>query len=301
MENKRKSIIIGLSFLAAMVLFIWGFNFLKGKKLFHFQPYYYAVFDNAGGIEPANQVLVSGVSVGQVDDIYLNPDNDGTVILKFSINETIKIPENTVVSISSSLLGYSSVSLVLGNSTTVANVGDTLLSRTNMGVMNALSSQLIPLKDKVENLVMSLDTLTASLNALLDDGLRDDIKNRVKDFSSSMQNLSELSYGVNNTFNDEKDKIHDIIDNFNNASANLSSISDTLSAMEYGDIITSLHSTINELDILISNLNRGQGSIGLMMTEDSLYNNANEAVEALQRLVKAIEENPKKYIRIKVF
>lgn len=71
--------------------------------------------------------------------------------------------------------------------------------------------------------------------------------------------------------------------------------------MEYGDIITSLHSTINELDILISNLNRGQGSIGLMMTEDSLYNNANEAVEALQRLVKAIEENPKKYIRIKVF
>ena len=171
MENKRKSIIIGLSFLAAMVLFIWGFNFLKGKKLFHFQPYYYAVFDNAGGIEPANQVLVSGVSVGQVDDIYLNPDNDGTVILKFSINETIKIPENTVVSISSSLLGYSSVSLVLGNSTTVANVGDTLLSRTNMGVMNALSSQLIPLKDKVENLVMSLDTLTASLNALLDDGL----------------------------------------------------------------------------------------------------------------------------------
>lgn len=301
MENKRKSIVIGLSFLAAMVLFIWGFNFLKGKKLFQLQPYYYAVFDNAGGILPANQVYVSGVSVGQVDDIYLNPANDGTVILKFSVNENIRIPENTVVSISNGLIGTSSMSLMLGDSKTDAAVGDTLLSKSNAGMLSMLSAQLMPLKDKVENLVIALDTLTIALNSILDDGMRQDLRDGVKNFSSSMENLSELSQDVNTVLNDEKGKIHEIINNFDNVSSNLSRISDSLSVVEYNRLITSLNSTIDELDLLVANVNNGQGSVGLMMTEDSLYYNANEAIESLHRLVKAIEENPKKYIRIKVF
>ncbi len=279
MENKRKSIIIGLSFLAAMILFIWGFNFLKGKKLFQLQPYYYAVFDNAGGIEPANQVYVSGVSVGQVNDIYLNPANNGTVVLKFSINEDIRIPDNTVVSISNGLIGTSSVSLMLGDSKTDAIVGDTLISKSDMGMLSALSAQLMPLKDKVENLVIALDTLAIALNSILDDGMRQDLKDGVKNFSSSMENLSELSHDVNMVLDDEKGKIHEIINNFDNVSANLSRISDSLSVVEYQRLINSLNSTIDELDVLVSNVNQGQGSVGLMMTEDSLYYNATEAIE----------------------
>lgn len=301
MENKRKSIIIGLSFIGALVLFIWGFNFLKGKSLLEEYPYYYAVYQNVDELAPANKVLINGMFVGQVEELFFNPKKDGTIIVKFTASRDIRIPADSKACITGSLLGSKSINILLGNSTLDAKLGDTLASGIDNGITEMISAELMPLKNKVETLVMSIDTLVGSLNSVMDATTRADVKKGVNDLSASLNNLNKISNDLQQIMSSEKDNITGIVENVENISENLSAVSDSLAQIKYNQLVASLQSTIDNLDVITTNLKNGEGSAGLLLSDDSLYINLTKTVDNLGILIKKIEENPKKYIRVKVF
>lgn len=301
MENKRKSIIIGLSFIGALVLFIWGFNFLKGKSLLEEYPYYYAVYQNVDELAPANKVLINGMFVGQVEELFFNPKKDGTIIVKFTASRDIRIPADSKACITGSLLGSKSINILLGNSTLDAKLGDTLASDIDNGITEMISAELMPLKNKVETLVMSIDTLVGSLNSVLDATTRADVKKGVNDLSVSLNNLNKISNDLQQIMSSEKGNITGIVENVENISENLSAVSDSLAQIKYNQLVASLQSTIDNLDVITTNLKNGEGSAGLLLSDDSLYINLTKTVDNLGILIKKIEENPKKYIRVKVF
>lgn len=301
MENKRKSIIIGLSFIGALILFIWGYNFLKGKSLLEEYPYYYAVYQNVDELAPANKVLVNGMFVGQVEELFFNPKKDGTIIVKFTASRDIRIPADSRACITSSLLGSKSINILLGNSSLDAKLGDTLASGIDNGITEMISAELMPLKNKVETLVMSIDTLVGSLNSVMDATTRADVKKGVNDLSASLNNLNKISNDLQQIMNSEKGNITGIVENVGNISENLSAVSDSLAQIKYNQLVASLQSTIDNLDVITTNLKNGEGSAGLLLSNDSLYINLTKTVDNLGVLIKKIEENPKKYIRVKVF
>lgn len=301
MENKRKSIIIGLSFIGALILFIWGYNFLKGKSLLEEYPYYYAVYQNVDELAPANKVLVNGMFVGQVEELFFNPKKDGTIIVKFTASRDIRIPADSKACITGSLLGSKSINILLGNSTLDAKLGDTLASGIDNGITEMIATELMPLKNKVETLVMSIDTLVGSLNSVLDATTRADVKKGVNDLSVSLNNLNKISNDLQQIMNSEKGNITGIVENVGNISENLSAVSDSLAQIKYNQLVASLQSTIDNLDVITTNLKNGEGSAGLLLSNDSLYINLTKTVDNLGVLIKKIEENPKKYIRVKVF
>lgn len=301
MENKRKSVIIGLSFIGALILFIWGYNFLKGKSLLEEYPYYYAVYQNVEELAPANKVLVNGMLVGQVEELFFNPNQDGSIIVKFTASRNIRIPADSKACITGSLLGSKSINIILGNSSTDAKLGDTLASSIDNGITEMISTELMPLKNKVETLVMSIDTLVGSLNSVLDATTRADVKSSVNDLSVSLNNLNKISNDLQQIMNSEKDNITGIVENVGNISENLSAVSDSLAQIKYNQLVASLQSTIDNLDVITTNLKNGEGSAGLLLSNDSLYINLTKTVDNLGVLIKKIEENPKKYIRVKVF
>lgn len=301
MENKRKSIIIGLSFIGALILFIWGYNFLKGKSLLEEYPYYYAVYQNVDELAPANKVLVNGMFVGQVEELFFNPKKDGTIIVKFTASRDIRIPADSKACITGSLLGSKSINILLGNSTLDAKLGDTLASGIDNGITEMISAELMPLKNKVETLVMSIDTLVGSLNSVMDATTRADVKKGVNDLSASLNNLNKISNDLQQIMSSEKDNITGIVENVENISENLSAVSDSLAQIKYNQLVASLQSTIDNLDVITTNLKNGEGSAGLLLSDDSLYINLTKTVDNLGILIKKIEENPKKYIRVKVF
>ncbi|MCQ2306107.1 MAG: MlaD family protein [Bacteroidales bacterium] len=301
MENKRKSIIIGLSFVGALILFIWGYNFLKGKSLLEEYPYYYAVYQNVDELAPANKVLINGMFVGQVEELFFNPKKDGTIIVKFTASRDIRIPADSKACITGSLLGSKSINILLGNSTLDAKLGDTLASGIDNGITEMISAELMPLKNKVETLVMSIDTLVGSLNSVMDATTRADVKKGVNDLSASLNNLNKISNDLQQIMNSEKGNITGIVENVGNISENLSAVSDSLAQIKYNQLVASLQSTIDNLDVITTNLKNGEGSAGLLLSNDSLYINLTKTVDNLGVLIKKIEENPKKYIRVKVF
>jgi len=113
--SRYKQILIGVSFILAIALFIWGYNFLKGKDIFNKQTIYYAKYHEVSGLEISNPVSINGVRIGQVSRMYFAPDMSGDVIVELTINTDFPIPDNTIARIfSSDLMGSKSVDFKLG-------------------------------------------------------------------------------------------------------------------------------------------------------------------------------------------
>ena len=88
----------------AIVLLIFGFNFLKGKDLFSHSKKYYAVFRNVDGLELSNSVSIKGLNVGSVYAIKATDKNIDGILVTISMKQDVNIPKNSAAVIKSALI-----------------------------------------------------------------------------------------------------------------------------------------------------------------------------------------------------
>jgi phospholipid/cholesterol/gamma-HCH transport system substrate-binding protein len=99
-----------------------------------------------------------------------------------------------------------------------------------------------------------------------------------------------------------------LYNNANDTVANLKQVSEDLNAgkgtagrlLKDEELAKKIDTTMTKLAALTSELDAGQGTVGKLLKDETLYNNANHMIEETQGLVKAIRENPKKYLSIKL-
>ena len=300
MKDKTKSILVALSFIVAMILFVWGFNFLKGKSLLRNQQSFYAIYSNSKGLLPGDLVTINGMQVGTVNSLEFHPRQDGSIIVNFIISNELNIPDNTTAKLASSLMGSVSVELNLGNSKTFAQSGDTLTSGYDNGTMGMITETIMPLKDNLETLLISLNNLTLNLDNLLNAELKNNINKSVNNFASSMDNIKDISSDLKLLVDSENGKLTMVVNNLETMTNNFTAVGDSLKSIDYNRVINTLEECATEFNTLIRNINEGQGSAGLLIKEDSLYNNINQTIESLQSLIDEIKANPKK-IKLSVF
>lgn len=300
MKDKTKSVLIALSFITAMILFVWGFNFLKGKSLLRKQTALYAVYNNSKGILPGDIVTINGMQVGTISSLDFHPRQDGSIVIGFIVGNNIKIPKNSTAKLTTSLMGSASIELLLGNASTFVQNGDTLISEYNSGLMGMISETIIPLKDNLETLLVSLNDLTTNINDLLNAELKNDISNGVSSFSSSMDNINTISSDIQQLVDSKDGKLTMVVNNLETITSDFTAVSDSLKNIDYNHLAMSLENCINEFNTLIEGINKGEGSAGLLVKNDSLYHNVNATVATLQSLLKEIKENPKR-LKISVF
>lgn len=300
MKDKTKSILVALSFIVAMILFVWGFNFLKGKSLLRNQQSFYAIYSNSKGLLPGDLVTINGMQVGTVNSLEFHPRQDGSIIVNFIIGNDLNIPDNTIAKLASSLMGSVTVELNLGNSKSYAQSGDTLTSGYDNGTMGMITETIMPLKDNLETLLISLNNLTLNLDNLLNAELKNNINKSVNNFASSMDNIKDISSDLKLLVDSENGKLTMVVNNLETMTNNFTAVGDSLKNIDYNRVINTLEECATEFNTLIRNINEGQGSAGLLINEDSLYNNINQTIESLQSLIDEIKANPKK-IKLSVF
>lgn len=300
MKDRTKSILIAVSFIVAMVLFVWGFNFLKGKSILNNQYNFYAVYNNSKGLLPGDLVTINGMQVGTVSSLKFHPKQDGSIVVEFTTNNKLNIPDNSVVKLSSSLMGSVSLNLILGNSDVFAQSGDTLMAALDNGAMDMVAETIMPLKDNLETLLVSLNDLTSNLNDLLNQGLKNSINEGVSSFASSMNNIDAISSDLQQLVDSNEGKLTMVVNNLETITDNFGVVSDSLKNIDYNHLVLSLENCLAEFNTLMTGINEGEGSIGRLVKEDSLYYNVNEAIFTLQSILKEIQEDPKK-IKLSVF
>lgn len=300
MKERTKSVLIALSFIAALILFVWGFNFLKGKSILKNQQTFYSVYNNSQGLLTGDIVTINGMAVGTVTALEFNPNQDGTIIVSYTINNDLNIPDNSVAELATSLMGSVSINLKLGNSKVYAHSGDTLTSGYDTGTMGMITEQILPLKDKIETLVTSLNDLTNNLNSILNPELKKDIDKGVNKFASSMDNINVLSADLKELVDSDNGKLTLAVNNLETITNNFVTVSDSLKKIDYIKLTNTLEGCLAEFNTLVEGINNGEGSAGLLVKNDSLYNNINAAVSTLQSLIEEIKEDPKK-LKLSVF
>ncbi len=309
---------IGIVVTAAIGLFIWGFNFLKGVELFSHKYELYAVYPKIDGLIEANPLLVNGFKVGQINKISLVKDKNGvySVLVKFLLTEDILIPKHSVAkAVSSDLLGSKAVEIIYSDEMEFMKSGDTLIAETEEGLKTSVSKQLAPLQKKIEGLLSSVDSVMTIVEVVLNAKTRENLSKSFESIKLAIQSLEQTAYKLDDLMASEKAKISSILTKLNglagmlenntgkidNIIGNFSSLSDSLAKSNLKSAITEADKTLTELNKLVAQINAGQGTLGKMAKNDSLYNNLNKASEDLDKLMKDLRINPERYIHFSVF
>lgn len=307
---------VGLVFIIAIAALVWGFNYLKGINLFSSQKTYYAIYEHVNGLVKANPVSISGLKVGQVKDIYFAPGNTGLIVVSMSITTDLPIPENTIANIySSDLMGSKAIELKLGSSNKYIQDGDTLPSLVEASLKDAVNQQIRPLKNKAEDLISSIDSVVVMVQAVFNRKSREDIANALESVKNTLNSLENASSNIDTivqsqagrlanilynldmittNIENNNDKIDRIIDNF-------ASISDSLAKAEIPRTFNNINSTVNDLAVIAEKINSGEGTLGMLINDDELYNNLKQASSDLEILLQDIKTNPKRYVRFSIF
>jgi phospholipid/cholesterol/gamma-HCH transport system substrate-binding protein len=312
----NKEFKIGFVILVALGLTYWGFNFLKGEDVFSRERVYVAVYNNVGGLGKANPVFINGLRVGQVRDMYFQSERTSEVVVEMIITNPVPIPKNSVANIfDADLLGSKAIEISLGNSAELAESGDTLIASKEISLKDQVSKQFEPLKNKAEKLMLSIDTMLIGLNQLFDKSNTTNITKSMKYIANSFQNLESTTATLDSLMTGQRRRMEQILknaesitqnlaengDNFDHIMANLSSFSDSLAQSNFKSTVNSANKAMADMAVIMERINNGEGSLGLLVNDDSLYIELAKSSRDLNLLLEDIRKNPKKYVKVSVF
>lgn len=292
---------IGALVLVVIVLFVWGFNYLKGVNILNRSQIYKMEFDNIGELTTSAGVYVSGYKIGSVKDIYFKSGSTGRLIVEIIIREDIRIPKNSVGQIySKDVMGTKAIRLIFSDSKEYYKTGDVMISDVEIGLMD----QLMPLKNKVEKMVEGIDSIMKVAEFALDRGTIRHLQGTLINLESFSGELSGSSGRLNAILSNVEQFSTTLKNNnekLNNLAKNLSNISDSIAQSNIRSTLTKANSAMSQLDEVLGKINAGQGTMGMLVNNDTLYTNLQEATRSLDLLMRDLQEHPKRYVHFSVF
>jgi phospholipid/cholesterol/gamma-HCH transport system substrate-binding protein len=294
---------IGITAFITLLVFIWLYNFLKGKDLFSSVSHYYVVYDKVGGLAESSPVEVNGYKVGVVQSIkFINPES-GRLLVTLSVDKGFKLPEQTVAEITTAtLIAGMKIRFVYGKGPGFYSSGDTIPGRLAESIITKLEEELVPLKDKVSNLITVIDSITVSVNDIMDPEFKSNVRSGVASLSNTAKKINEaqLKETLEN-INKFTGMLAENSDKLTSTFSSLESVADTLAAADIYSSVNNLKSSLEKASALINNLSEGQGTVGQLMTNDSLYKNLSGSLESLNLLLLDMKANPKRYVHFSIF
>lgn len=288
--------------IASILLFIWGYSFLKGRDLLNSYKTFYVIYDNVEGLPASAPVTINGLVVGRINTITLRP-SDAKLLVELQLKNDFPISKSSVVNIyEPGIIGGKQVQIVPNLSDPVmAKSGDTLTGRIVPGLASLVGEKLSPLQEKVERTVVSADSLLNNLNKVLDLKTRENLRQSIANLNATLNEFSQVSKNLNGTLAENRSKINSTMTNLDKASGNFAKISDTIAKAEIGKTIRSLESTLAKVNSMIATIESGNGTLGKLVKDDGLYNNLNKSSRELELLLQDLRLNPTRYINISVF
>jgi len=311
MSIVKKEIKIGLLTIAALLILGWGVNFLKGHNVLKAGTTYYGVYGNVSGMNEACPIFYRGLKIGSVKNIELDPGNDDMLLVTFNITKDIEFPRNSVARIYSlDLMGTKGVEIVKGNSKEMLMPYDTIKTYVVGDLKDQLSIEMLPLKDKMEKLIVNFDSLLVDVNRLFIGENMDNLEYSIKMLNKTLANTANMTGYLAKSFSEGGEyhtimkRIDSILISLNKQTpyldttfTNIAGFSKKLNKVELAETLQQLNSSLKQTTDLLAGLNSGDGSMGMLLKDEQLYYNLVDASSNLNRLLMDVRHQPKKYVR----
>ena len=296
---------IGLFSILTIALLYIGFNFLKGIDFFSRTNHYYTMYNNIDGLQVSNSVIINGLVVGRVSSVSFLQNNENQILVELDINGDIILDDSTrAILISEGFLGGKAIELRLPEKVIrPLEDGDTLKSDVAMGLIESLTEQTLPVADDAGALIRKTNSMMDSL--MLTEQL---IRQTIMTMKSTLQSTQMIIEGNRTVISNSLSNIETLTQNLNHSAETLNNIlvktdvfMDSLNQLELSAVLDNLSETSKNLNSLLLGIQQGEGTLGKLLKDDSLYNNLTKTAEDLDKLFVDLRENPKRYVHISVF
>lgn len=299
-----KEVKIGSFAVAILVASFFLINYLRGEDIFNREIEVSSRFETVEGLVASAPVFVKGYKAGKVTEVSYNAEKEDFEVI-CSILKEFRIPADSKMTIfSTDIMGGKGIRIDFGTSSEYVNDGEALAPAFEKGLMDGLAEGVMPLLEKVNNTIDSLNVTVSGINSFLSTENIATLSSTLKHIDATMANLR----GISSSVNGKSKEIEALMDNLAAISGKFNDTADKLDTTIAG--VGTIVQSVNEADIvglvesfrhLLENINDPDGSIGKLLTDDSVYNSVDELLSDVDQLIRKIQENPKKYIRISVF
>ncbi|MDE5791828.1 MAG: MlaD family protein [Muribaculaceae bacterium] len=304
----NKEFKIGIFVILAILILIFGIDYLKGINLFNPANFYYANYENVQGLEVASPVTCNGYKIGQVREISFDYDHPGKVKVQLALNKEVKLPENSKALIASTLLSGAYIDIKIGDSKKMLPIGGEIQPATTPDLMATVSNDIMPavndMLPKINAIMDNLDTVTTNLALISSDpALSASIKRLngiTGNINSMTDNFNTISFGLRGQVPSVMNNVSRITYGLDTVAANLGALSAQLRSLPLNATMDNVNQITENLTRFSNQLNDQKSSLGMLMNDPELYNRLNNVAADVDSLIVDIKKNPKRYISIKL-
>lgn len=301
--NYSKEIKTALLVIASISLLIWGYGYLKGKDIFSRYNTYSVYFDNVEGLTKSAAITLNGLAVGKIADIKLAANQSGKMEVSFQVDSDIPVTKSTLASLyEPGFIGGKQIMLLLNSDdTTLAPSGYVLKGTVKSGMTELVAEKLAPIQQKLDLFLERSTVLLTNVNSVLDDKAKADIKNSIAELNATMQEMHQLSASANKLVNDNAKNMNATMADIKTTSGNFAKISDSLQKADLGKTVRTLESSLEKVNVLLTNLNEGKGTMGKLAKDEALYNNLQKTAKEMELLLQDVRLHPTRYVNVSLF
>ena len=288
--------------IASILLFIWGYSFLKGKDLLTDYKIFYVQYDNVEGLVNSAPVTINGLNVGKVSEIkFLG--TTGKIEVTLQIKSDFPFSKSSIASIyEPGLIGGKQIMITPNfEDKSVAESKMTLQGDLKPGLTSLVAERLTPLQEKVEKMVVSADALLKNVNSVLDSKTKANLKSSIANLDATLAEFKVASTSVNEMLSENKGKINSTLANVQKVSANFAKISDSISKANIGKTVKSLEKTLASVDKIMFDIQSGKGTLGKLAKDETMYTNLSKSSKELELLLQDFRLNPTRYVNVSLF
>jgi len=312
----RKEFVIGIIASFTLIAFYWGFSFLKGNDIFKKEREFVLVYDKVSGLSISNTVSINGLTVGKVSYVgFLPNDTNAKILVRIKLDNEIEIPSKTVAIIRSDFLGSNHIDLKLRSSNSFAKPGDTLLTSVATTIKEEVSMQMLPIKVKAEEMMASLDSVLGAIRYIFNKETQENLAATFVSIQNTINALEHSSYGIDTLISSQAGRLNRIFanvesitknldengDKIDNVIANFSKLSDSLAQVDIKKTLVQMDKALSGFQEIVDKVNRGEGTMGQLVNNDTLYYELEGASRELHQLLEDIKLNPNRYVKVSVF
>ena len=288
--------------LSTILLFIFGFNYLKGSSILDKQKTIYAVYDEVDGLLVGANVMINGLSIGNVTELDFLP-NSTKILVTLKVKDKLNFSSKSTASIyETGVLGGLAISIEpVFERESIVKTGDTLMSSVRPGLTELINRQIEPLSRQLQSTITSVDSIFTGASNVLNRQTQEEIKESISVLTSAINAIKNSSVIIEETLTSKNTQINNTIDNFEKISSNLSNVSDELNSFGLTSLLSNLEVSVDGISSIVDKLDSDNSTLGKLINEDEVYNNLNSSIESLNILINDIKANPKKYVHFSVF
>jgi phospholipid/cholesterol/gamma-HCH transport system substrate-binding protein len=295
-KDKRTLLKVGISIVVSIILLLWGVAFLKDMKFGMETNDLVVYFSDVNGLKEGDPVSVNGVSKGKINTIELAPGD--SVKVEFSLSKDVTLKMDYEVSVAMiELMSGKQIYIKPGVSKEVADITQPLVGAKTkdivglIGTMNQVGEDVKLITKKLDTAMTNMSVTVNHINSIVgDDALKSNIKGAASNFNDASRNLNLMLAETRNSLNSLASKLNNIALNVDNT------VTDTKPELKqtFEDVrtlTTRLDSLTINLNALVMNASDSNSTVGKLLSEDEMYENVNNALISINKLIKKIEKN----------